>query len=92
MANTAEAIIWAHKIMSVFDACNKYISCKAPLNSKCLYAWSRSVSSMFEGIDTIGGHGDVNRYRACPILCVYRKHGGQRGYIQRTSPAPQDIM
>ena len=30
--------------------------------------------------------------RACPIMCVYRKHGGQRGYKGRVLSLPQDIQ
>ena len=29
--------------------------------------------------------------RACPIMCVYRKHGGQRGYEGHVLNLPQDI-
>ena len=29
--------------------------------------------------------------RACPIMCVYRKHGGQRGYKGHVLNLPQDI-
>ena len=29
--------------------------------------------------------------RACPIMCVYRKHGGQRGYKGHVVNLPQDI-
>ena len=30
--------------------------------------------------------------RACPIMCVYRKHGGQRGYKGHVLNLPQDIQ
>lgn len=30
--------------------------------------------------------------RACPIMCVYRKHGGQRGYKGHVVNIPQDIQ
>ena len=30
--------------------------------------------------------------RACPIMCVYRKHGGQRGYRGHVLKLPQDIQ
>ncbi len=30
--------------------------------------------------------------RACPIMCVYRKHGGQRGYRGHVLNLPQDIQ
>ena len=30
--------------------------------------------------------------RACPIMCVYRKHGGQRGYKGHGLNLPQDIQ
>ena len=30
--------------------------------------------------------------RACPIMCVYRKHGGQRGYRGHVLSLPQDIQ
>ena len=29
--------------------------------------------------------------RACPIMCVYRKHGGQRGYKGHVLNLSQDI-
>ena len=30
--------------------------------------------------------------RACPIMCVYRKHGGQRGYRGHVLNLPQDVQ
>ena len=30
--------------------------------------------------------------RACPIMCVYRKNGGQRGYRGHVLNLPQDIQ
>ena len=30
--------------------------------------------------------------RACPVMCVYRKHGGQRGYKGHVLNLPQDIQ
>ena len=30
--------------------------------------------------------------RACPIMCIYRKHGGQRGYKGHVVTLPQDIQ
>ena len=30
--------------------------------------------------------------RACPIMCIYRKHGGQRGYKGHVVNLPQDIQ
>ena len=30
--------------------------------------------------------------RACPIMCVYRKHGGQRGYRGHVLNMPQDVQ
>ena len=30
--------------------------------------------------------------RACPIMCIYRKHGGQRGYKGYVVNLPQDIQ
>ncbi len=30
--------------------------------------------------------------RACPIMCVYRKHGGQRGYRGHVLNLPQDLQ
>ena len=30
--------------------------------------------------------------RACSIMCVYRKHGGQRGYRRHVLNLPQDIQ
>ena len=30
--------------------------------------------------------------RACPIMCVYHKHGGQRGYRGHVLNLPQDIQ
>ena len=30
--------------------------------------------------------------RACPIMCVYRKHGDQRGYRGHVLNLPQDIQ
>ena len=30
--------------------------------------------------------------RACPVMCVYRKHGGQRGYRGHVLNLPQDVQ
>ena len=30
--------------------------------------------------------------RACPIMCIYRKHGGQRGYRGHVLNLPQDVQ
>ena len=30
--------------------------------------------------------------RACPIMCIYRKHGGQRGYKGHVVNLPQNIQ
>ena len=30
--------------------------------------------------------------RACPVMCVYRKHGGQRGYRGHVLNLPQEIQ
>ena len=30
--------------------------------------------------------------RTCPIMCIYRKHGGQRGYKGHVINFPQDIQ
>ena len=36
--------------------------------------------------------GEMLIARACPIMCVYRKHGGQRGYRGHVLKLPQDIQ
>ena len=30
--------------------------------------------------------------RVCPVMCVYRKHGGQRGYRGHVLNLPQDVQ
>ena len=50
------------------------------------------VSTQLEGLTQIGQIEEMLIARVCPIMSVYRKHGGHRGYKGHVLNLPQDIQ
>lgn len=51
--------------------------------------WPGEVPACLQGLSQVE---EMLIARACPIMCVFRKHGGQRGYRGHVLNLPQDIQ
>ena len=68
------------------------LRCKRDKGNPKLYS---QENDMDPGALPLQGLTDIEEMliaRACPIMCVYRKHGGQRGYRGHVLNLPQDIQ